>query len=142
MDFNYSSFKRRLAAFLIDSVIVWVVFLVLVFSIFRIFVPITDNTPTTSQGIAMFLLFVALSWIYPIVFVGAFQKTIGMHLLKIKVLREDGSRVSYLRAFVRELVSRFLAAFTLGIAWLWIIWDSKKQGWHDKIAKTFVVKSK
>ena len=30
--------------------------------------------------------------------------------------------------------------FMLGI--FWIAWDKKKQGWHDKLAKTVVVRNK
>ena len=28
----------------------------------------------------------------------------------------------------------------LCFGFLWIAWDKKKQGWHDKIAKTYVIK--
>jgi uncharacterized RDD family membrane protein YckC len=27
------------------------------------------------------------------------------------------------------------------LGWLWALWDSNQQGWHDKLAKTIVVKA-
>jgi uncharacterized RDD family membrane protein YckC len=33
-----------------------------------------------------------------------------------------------------------VVSFTLGIGFIWIIFDRRKQGWHDKMANTVVVK--
>jgi len=33
------------------------------------------------------------------------------------------------------------SAFAIGLGYLWVIWDKKKQAWHDKLASTVVVKS-
>jgi uncharacterized RDD family membrane protein YckC len=34
----------------------------------------------------------------------------------------------------------YLSTILLGLGFLWIIWDPKKQGWHDKLAGTVVVR--
>jgi uncharacterized RDD family membrane protein YckC len=34
----------------------------------------------------------------------------------------------------------FLSAFVLCIGFVWILWDKRKQGWHDKLAGTVVIK--
>ena len=46
------------------------------------------------------------------------------------------------QAIPREMVGRVvsIAALTLGI--LWILRDEDRQGWHDKIAGTYVVRKK
>jgi len=36
-------------------------------------------------------------------------------------------------------VGYFVAVLPLGLGILWVAWDKKKQGWHDKMAKTLVV---
>jgi uncharacterized RDD family membrane protein YckC len=33
-----------------------------------------------------------------------------------------------------------VVSFTLGIGFIWILFDARKQGWHDKMANTVVVK--
>jgi uncharacterized RDD family membrane protein YckC len=50
-----------------------------------------------------------------------------------------GQPIGMPRAFLRILVANFsLLAFGLGF--LWMLWDPKKQTWHDKAARTSVVK--
>jgi len=36
-------------------------------------------------------------------------------------------------------VGYFIAFLPVGLGFFWIIWDKRKQGWHDKIAGTVVV---
>ncbi|MFH1408134.1 MAG: RDD family protein [Patescibacteria group bacterium] len=81
-------------------------------------------------GLAYFLLF----------YVNYDGATPGKRLLGIKVTRDDGSKVTYPVAFVRYL-GIFVSACSLGLGYLWVAWDKKKQAWHDKIAKTVVVKT-
>jgi uncharacterized RDD family membrane protein YckC len=65
--------------------------------------------------------------------------TIGGIVLNLQVVREDGQPLSFLVAIVRSLASFFsIAALFLGF--FWIGWDGAKQGWHDKIAGTVVVR--
>lgn len=66
-------------------------------------------------------------------------QTLGKKVMKIKVVTESGKAVGYKEAVVRFL-GYILSGAVLGLGFLWIIWDKKKQGWHDKIAGTLVVK--
>jgi len=60
--------------------------------------------------------------------------------LKIKVINEETNNPpGYPSAFLREVIGKFLSLFFF-LGFLWVIWDKKKQGWHDKIAHTIVVK--
>jgi uncharacterized RDD family membrane protein YckC len=65
--------------------------------------------------------------------------TIGGIVLNLHVVREDGRPLSFLVAFVRSLAS-FFSIFALFLGFFWIGWDRGKQGWHDKIAGTVVVR--
>ncbi len=65
--------------------------------------------------------------------------TIGGVVLKLQVVRHDGGPLTFLVALVRGLAAAFSAVvFFLGF--FWIGWDREKQGWHDKIAGTVVVR--
>jgi uncharacterized RDD family membrane protein YckC len=67
------------------------------------------------------------------------QTTIGGIVIGLKVVRIDGQRFTFLTAIVRALAAIFsVVVFFFGF--LWIGWDVEKQGWHDKIAGTVVVR--
>jgi uncharacterized RDD family membrane protein YckC len=67
------------------------------------------------------------------------QTTIGGIVLGLKVARLDGGPISFAVALVRALAAGF-SIFVLFLGFLWIAWDRDKQGWHDKIAGTVVLK--
>ena len=65
--------------------------------------------------------------------------TIGGIVLGLKVARIDGQPITLTVALVRALAGAFsILMLFLGI--LWIAWDKEKQGWHDKIAGTVVLR--
>ncbi|MBA3530460.1 MAG: RDD family protein [Ardenticatenales bacterium] len=77
------------------------------------------------------VLYFVLSW-------GTGGQTLGKMAMGIKVIRTDGSPVGIGSAFVRYIgyiISGL--AITLGFAWIGI--DERRQGWHDKLAGTYVV---
>ncbi|HEV2249085.1 MAG TPA: RDD family protein [Candidatus Limnocylindria bacterium] len=67
-------------------------------------------------------------------------QTVGDRIMKIRVIKTDGSELSLTEAFIRYvgLVLSFLVVF-IGV--IWVAFDANKQGWHDKIANTYVVKA-
>jgi len=46
--------------------------------------------------------------------------------------------ITVIQAIVRY-ISYIISAIPFGLGFLWIIWDKRKQGFHDKIAKTVVL---
>jgi uncharacterized RDD family membrane protein YckC len=65
--------------------------------------------------------------------------TIGGIVVNLKVVRLDDQPVTITVALVRGLGAAFSAVvFFLGF--FWIAWDKERQGWHDKIAGTVVVR--
>jgi uncharacterized RDD family membrane protein YckC len=65
--------------------------------------------------------------------------TVGGIVLNLQVVRLDGRPLNFLMAFVRSLAALF-SAMVLFLGFFWIGWDHDKQGWHDKIAGTVVVR--
>jgi len=66
-------------------------------------------------------------------------RTVGMRLMKLRLVRTDGSGLSVARALLRN-VGLFvsMAAAFLGV--IWVVIDKDKQGWMDKIAETYMLK--
>jgi uncharacterized RDD family membrane protein YckC len=87
-----------------------------------------------------FVITFAVMVIYQTVAVGKWGKTLGKAALGLKVVKPDGSKVSFIRALGRALAYQ-LNAFTLGLAILMIPFSHKKRGLHDYIADTIVVKT-
>jgi uncharacterized RDD family membrane protein YckC len=67
------------------------------------------------------------------------QTTIGGIVIGLKVVRIDGQRFTFVTAIVRALAAIF-SVMVFFFGFLWIGWDVEKQGWHDKIAGTVVVR--
>ncbi len=65
--------------------------------------------------------------------------TIGSIVMGLKIVRTNGTPINFGVALVRSLSSLF-SAVVLFLGFLWVGWDREKQGWHDKIAGTTVVR--
>ena len=65
--------------------------------------------------------------------------TIGDIIFGLKVVRADAKPLDWMTAIVRALAC-FLSLIAVGLGFFWIAFCPEKQGWHDKIAGTIVVK--
>lgn len=66
-------------------------------------------------------------------------QTPGKLLMKIRVIKIDGTAISDADAVIRHIGTLINWFGFLG--WLWVLIDSDRQGWHDKLARTYVVKT-
>lgn len=131
---RYSSSFKRFIAFVIDALIirmgVTILFGVLadyeLFDVHNLF-----NRNTFIIELIMMVYFVACES-------STWQGTLGKKILGMKVVDESFGRISAKTALVRYL-TKYLSTFVFALGYIWIIFDSKKQGWHDKLAKTFVI---
>jgi uncharacterized RDD family membrane protein YckC len=67
-------------------------------------------------------------------------QTLGMKALNIKVVKTDGTQLDLVGAFIRY-IGLIVSIACLFIGVIWAAFDAQKQGWHDKIAGTYVVKA-
>jgi uncharacterized RDD family membrane protein YckC len=86
------------------------------------------------------LFFLAFPVFYYVYLHGTYGQTFGKMALKIKVLNEDGTPLDYRKSFLRWL-GYFLCDLTFYIGYLWAAFDRHKQGLHDKVCKTIVVRT-
>jgi uncharacterized RDD family membrane protein YckC len=118
-----AGFWRRFAAAFIDGVLLGIVSWIL-------------QAVLDSTGAALTLLVGIAYYTY---FHGSTGQTPGDAALSIRVVDKDGGgSIGYGRAFVRWLVSLISGAVIL-LGYLWMLWDSEKQTWHDKAANAVVV---
>lgn len=66
-------------------------------------------------------------------------QTPGKMLLGIRLVRQDGSKVTIGVALLRYL-GYIVSTAVLFIGFIWIAFDSRNQGFHDKMAETYVVR--
>jgi uncharacterized RDD family membrane protein YckC len=64
--------------------------------------------------------------------------TPGKGLMGLRVVRRDGSGLSFLRSLLR-LFGYWLSTLLYGLGYLWIAIDNRREAWHDKIARTAVI---
>lgn len=86
------------------------------------------------QAIVVFGYYVALT--------SAFGATLGKMALGMRVADADGKRPGFGAVVMREVVGKIVSALAILIGFFWILVDDRRQGWHDKIGGTFVVKAK
>ncbi|MBI4091291.1 RDD family protein [candidate division WWE3 bacterium] len=134
---RYGSFIERLAAFLIDLVVVIVIGTVVGFVFGLAEALLKVEFVKLISGPVGYLI----AWGYPIYFIGSSGATLGKRVLKLKVTKADGSQPTYVDAVLRELVGKSISALILFIGYLFVLWDPKKQALHDKIANTVVIKT-
>lgn len=124
---NYAGFGIRFLAALIDLAVLAVIQRLAAFS-FR----------PPLEGLVLFTLFLG----YAPVMLFCCQATLGKRLLELKVIPEQGKKLALGPILMREWLGKFLSVLVLGLGFVWVVFDEKKQGWHDRLAKTLVVKEK
>jgi uncharacterized RDD family membrane protein YckC len=83
---------------------------------------------------------ILISFFYFAAFWAKSGQTPGKSILGIKVISTDGSQLGWGKAFLRY-VGYIINVIVLSIGFVWIAFDKKRQGWHDKIANTYVINS-
>jgi uncharacterized RDD family membrane protein YckC len=122
---EYAGFWIRLAAGVIDLLI-----LGSVSGIIAYFFP--SPIVWSTSGVAISIVYWMGFWVWR-------GQTPGKMAVGVKVIRTDSSPVKWQCAICRCL-GYVVSAITLFIGFIWVAFDGRKQGIHDKIADTYVVK--
>jgi uncharacterized RDD family membrane protein YckC len=133
----YAGFWIRLVAFIIDAVALGILSAALApfFGTAQV-VPTNGfeidygaNALSTLFGLAYFVGF----WAWR-------GQTLGMMPFNLRVVRvDDGGSVDILRALLRY-VGLIISFIVILLGVIWVAFDGRKQGWHDKMAGTVVVR--
>ena len=134
---KYVGFWERLLATIIDSIWLYgIIYSILIFIYgMKIF------SPETEYSIVQFIFEYVIPLAVILLFWSFKSATPGKMLLKMKIVdAETFEKVPNSRLFIRY-IAYFVSTIPLCLGFMWVGWDKKKQGWHDKIAKTVVIKS-
>ena len=139
-----ASWGRRLAALMIDTVVLATIITVTVLAAGMSPQELNDRIGDR-EPLLILLLFVLPEAIYTTALIGSLNQTFGKMAVGIKVVdAEDRSPIGYRRAFTRWLSTAFLWAllWVPGILdHLWPLRDAQNQTFHDKFARSVVVRT-
>lgn len=140
-DFEYVGLWPRIGAAVIDIVILFLITTPPLIAIYG-WGYLTDLDRPLVAGPADFLL----SWVLPAVAVILFwlykQATPGKMVVSARVVdAKTGTRLAVGQSIVRYL-AYFVAILPFFLGIIWVAFDPRKQGWHDKLAGTVVIRPK
>ena len=95
-------------------------------------------TPTWSQLVLQEFLpafLIVIVWRYR-------SATPGKMVIRARIVDANTGLTPSTGQLVIRYLGYYLSIFPLCLGLMWVGWDSRKQGWHDKIARTVVVRSK
>jgi uncharacterized RDD family membrane protein YckC len=149
---TYAGFWIRVVARIVDSIIVGIPLSILFFILFAAAggaAGLTSGSSPSQQNAAgaalggvlilFYLLVLAVTIGYWVYFWGTSGSTLGMRLFHLRVVDANtGQPIGLGRAFVRWLMT-LVNSWACYIGWIWVAFDSRKQGWHDKVANSVVL---
>ena len=156
---EYAGFWLRFVALIIDGIIVGVVYAFVVTPIFAVLgfgfasaaEGLESGTFSDEEAIGMFGMLTGIimtvSLVVQVLYIlyfsimesSKYQGTVGKLAVGIKVTNVNGERVSFGTALVRNL-GKIISQIILYIGFLMAAFTEKKQGLHDIIASTLVLK--
>lgn len=139
-EIEYAGFWIRFSATLIDTVILILITLPLTFAFYGNALWL-DEEPLLSGGWDFIInwVFLTVAVIALWTFKGA---TPGKMFTSLKVVDEKTGVIPSVEQSAIRYLAYLVSILPLCLGFFWIAVDKKKQSWHDKIAKTVVVKNK
>ena len=122
-----AGFWIRVGAYIIDAIVTAV--------IAGIISAIIHPNTAASSGVSTLI-----GLVYFLGFWTSSGRTLGYRVTGLQLVKADGGPITIGTAVIRYvgLIVSFMVIF-LGV--LWVIWDPQKQGWHDKMAGTLVIRA-
>ncbi|MDP9942140.1 RDD family protein [Ectopseudomonas alcaliphila] len=138
-EFEYAGFWSRTGAMLIDTFLIMLITVPLTISIYGWSYFTDENTPIIA-GPADFLI----SWVMPAVAVIAFwitkQATPGKMAISAKIVDATTGQPATPAQLIGRYFAYLVSMIPLFIGIFWVAFDKRKQGWHDKLSGTVVIK--
>jgi len=141
---EYGGFWLRVVAYLLDAILLNIAFgiISMVFGITMIpanFATMDTHDAMTSMG-TLQLISLVVTWLYfSLMESSARGATVGKMAVGLRVVTEQGNRLSFLNATGR-FFAKLVSAIILCIGFLMVAFTDRKRGLHDMIASTLVVK--
>lgn len=150
---HFGGFWRRVGAYGIDKLILQMICIMLSVAglmVQGVFQPaqrygenldLFGSLLNTHTILIYYFMALLLDMVYFTWFHGSIGRTPGKMLLRLRVVQITGEPMTFGIAFLRW-VGYLISKLALYLGFIWIAFDRRKQGWHDKIAGTIVVNGK
>ena len=137
---DYAGFWVRVGAAIIDSVLMMIIFIPLLMWIYG-GEELLQRAQTGEFGATYYLITYVLPAAAVIAFWIARQATPGKMALSLRIV--DAKTLGPLSKgqAIGRYLAYYLSSIPLGLGLLWVAFDARKQGWHDKLAGTYVVRN-
>ncbi len=141
-DFMYPTFQTRIVASFTDGIFSFVP--IILCTIVAQFLPEGKDLDANIRSLLNFIFNLTL-FIFPLLYFvilesSKFQGSPGKYFLGIKVVNETGHRITFLQALIRNVVKILSILFMgMGIVFLVVALNEKRQGLHDLLARTVVI---
>lgn len=140
---TYAGFWIRFAAYLIDTILLSLIFLPLGF-VLGLVIALGNGGQENEPALALLSVFIRLvslltGWLYfAWLESSAWQATVGKKLCGLRVTDLNGFRISFGKASGRYF-GKILSGIILCIGFIMIAFSDQKQGLHDQLAGTLVL---
>ena len=136
----YAGFWLRFCAMIIDSILF--VLLLIPLPLIYGFGQYLNSGPFSYLGVWHVLLEVILPIALVILLWLRFSATPGKMFMKLKIVDiKTSGPISFRQAIIRY-IGYVPSIYCLLLGILWVAFDKRKQGWHDKLASTAVIRVK
>lgn len=137
-ELEYVGFWARAGASIIDTICILLV-------TYPILIAIYGMTYLSKSSLAAGPADVFLTYIVPAAIVIGFwiytSSTPGKMLVGAKIVDAKTGNKPSTGQLIGRYFGYYLSLIPFGLGYLWVGWDSRKQGWHDMLAGTVVVRS-
>jgi uncharacterized RDD family membrane protein YckC len=147
-DTVYVGFWARVLASIIDTIWLTIVLVIVIGAFFgqeyltgAMMAGDPAAASAAASGAAMAF---AVQFILPIALILAFwiykSATPGKMVISAEIVDAKTMGKPSVGQFIVRYIGYYISAFVFMLGFLWVAFDKRKQGWHDKIAGTLVVK--
>lgn len=138
--FEYAGFWIRSLARVIDILIFYIlIFAIIYFLTFRI-ERISESISALVLFISFGLIFAPIEWLYLSWTTSQFGGTVGKLFSGLRVINDKGENLHFWKSIFRYTIGYTISKMFFGVGFYWITRDKNKQGWHDSVSDTYVIK--
>lgn len=138
-ELEYVGFWARTGATLIDSVLIAAIVLPILTAFY-------GEAYWASTALIVGPMDFLVSWVLPAVAVIVFwvskQATPGKMAVSAKIFDARTGNAASTGQLIGRYLAYYVSLIPLGLGYIWVAFDARKQGWHDKLAGTVVVRKK
>jgi len=138
-ELEYVGFWARVGASIIDTILLMLI-------VVPVMVAVLGGAYFTDERLIKGPVGFLVEWVLPAIGVIAFwiakQATPGKMVISARIVDAKTGGKPSTAQLIGRYFGYFVSTIPLGLGLIWVAFDRRKQGWHDKLAGTVVVRSK